>query len=111
MGLTFLVGMLGAGEPLLSAAAMRGNAELPLTGEIKTGVLAVQVDCRGGGTLEVTVVPVGLTFPSECVAGDVRSTYNEIRLHEARGAGSVRVTAPSGVRWALTVEQPVPGTR
>ncbi|MGW1819185.1 hypothetical protein ACWCQM_37215 [Streptomyces sp. NPDC002125] len=93
------------GQVLLSVASKRGNAELPLTREIGAGLLAVQVNCLGKGTLEVAIEPVGLTFPLECVNTEVSSTYNEIRLKRARSEGTIRVTAPSGVRWALTAEQ------
>ncbi|MFF9691264.1 hypothetical protein [Streptomyces sp. NPDC014623] len=93
------------GQVLLSVASRHGNAELPLTREIGAGLLAVQVNCLGEGTLEVAIEPVGLTFPLECVEREVSSTYNEIRLKRARSEGSIRVTAPSSVSWALTAEQ------
>ncbi|MFE7518588.1 hypothetical protein [Streptomyces halstedii] len=93
------------GQVLLSVASRKGNAELPLTKEIGIGSLAVQVNCQGEGTLHVTVKPVGLSFPLECVDEEVSSTYNEIRLKRARGEGSIQVTAPSTVLWALTAEQ------
>ncbi|WP_406410137.1 hypothetical protein OG923_16520 [Streptomyces halstedii] len=93
------------GQVLLSVASRKGNAELPLTKEIGIGSLAVQVNCQGEGTLHVTVKPVGLSFPLECVDEEVSSTYNEIRLKRARSEGSIQVTAPSAVLWALTVEQ------
>ncbi|MYQ52535.1 hypothetical protein GTW41_15040 [Streptomyces sp. SID4941] len=76
-----------------------------MTKEIGIGGLAVQVNCQGEGTLHVTVKPVGLSFPLECVDEEVSSTYNEIRLKRARSEGSIQVTAPSTVLWALTAEQ------
>ncbi|MFB7556131.1 hypothetical protein [Streptomyces brevispora] len=93
------------GQVLLSVASRKGNAELPLTKEIGIGSLAIQVNCQGKGTLHVTIKPVELSFPLECVKKEVSSTYNEIQLKRARREGSVQVTAPSTVRWALTVEQ------
>ncbi|SCD36790.1 hypothetical protein [Streptomyces sp. PpalLS-921] len=93
------------GQVLLSVASRKGNAELPLTKEIGIGSLAVQVNCQGEGTLHITVKPVGLSFPLECVDEEVSSTYNEIRLKRARSEGSIQVTAPSTVLWALTAEQ------
>ncbi|MFJ7945767.1 hypothetical protein ACIQ6K_19265 [Streptomyces sp. NPDC096354] len=92
-------------QVLLSVASRKGNAELPLTKEIGVGRLVIQVNCQGDGTIEVSVEPVGLSFPLECVVQEVSSTYNEIILKRARSEGSVRVEAPSGVRWALTAEQ------
>ncbi|GGT69800.1 hypothetical protein GCM10010207_80300 [Streptomyces atratus] len=87
-----------AGQPL-------GNAELPLTKEIGAGTLAIQINCQGKKILNVTVAPVGLSFPLNCVNEEVSSTYNEIHLKRARSEGTVQVSAPSTVRWALTVEQ------
>jgi hypothetical protein len=49
------------------------------------------------------VEPVGLSFPLECVDGEVSSTFNQLALKRARDHGTVSVTAPSQVRWALTV--------
>ncbi|MFC9759566.1 hypothetical protein [Streptomyces sp. NPDC056921] len=93
------------GQVLLSVASKHGNAELPLTKEIGAGMLAIQVNCQGKGTLNVTVDPVGLSFPLECVNEEVSSTYNEVHLKRARSKGTVQITAPSTVRWALTAEQ------
>ncbi|OKJ02790.1 hypothetical protein AMK18_10120 [Streptomyces sp. CB01249] len=69
------------------------------------GSVAIQVNCRGKGTVDVALKPVGLSFPLECVDGEVSSTYNEIQLKRARSEGSVQITAPSTVSWSLTVEQ------
>lgn len=93
------------GPVLLSVASKQGNAELPLTKEIGAGMLAIQVNCQGKGTLDVTVDPLGLSFPLNCVNEEVSSTYNEVHLKRARSEGTVRVSAPSTVRWALTAEQ------
>ncbi|WP_202540868.1 hypothetical protein [Streptomyces sp. SID2563] len=92
------------GDVLLSVAPRTGNAELPLAEEIGVGIVAMQVDCQGEGTIDVALKPVGLSFPLECVDGEVSSTYNEIQLKRARSEGSVQITAPSAVSWSLTVE-------
>ncbi|MEV0035345.1 hypothetical protein [Streptomyces sp. NPDC050804] len=96
---------LRGGEILLGAKSRRGNATLPLAKKIGDGRLGVQVNCRGKGTLSVSVEPVGPSFSFECVAQDVRGTHNEIDLKRPTAEGTVRVTAPSAVTWALTVEQ------
>ncbi|WP_406268543.1 hypothetical protein OHT93_14390 [Streptomyces sp. NBC_00191] len=93
------------GTVLLSAASRKGNAALPLKGRTGAGRLAIQVNCQGEGTMTVAVEPVGLSFPLKCVGYEVSSTYNEISLKRARNEGSVHITAPSTIRWALTVEQ------
>lgn len=96
---------VNGGKVLLSVASRHGNAEMPFKGGIGADSLAIQVNCQGKGTIKVFIEPVGISFPLECVAGEVSSTYNELRLERARAEGSVRVSAPSGVRWALMVEQ------
>jgi hypothetical protein len=93
------------GRAVARVANARGNREIDIPGGIKAGALSVSVNCQGQGTLTVSVKPVGLSFPLECVAGEVSSTYNELHLKTARGRGTVSVTAPSPVRWALTVGQ------
>lgn len=93
------------GDVLLSTASRKGNAELPLTKAIGVGSVAIQVNCQGNGTLNVTLKPVGLSFPLKCIDGEVSSTYNEIQLKRTRSEGSIQITAPSTVSWALTVEQ------
>ncbi|MEV0781947.1 hypothetical protein AB0I52_02930 [Streptomyces sp. NPDC050423] len=93
------------GKVLLSVASRHGNAELPLEAGTGSGPMAVQVNCQGKGTLKVVIEPLAVSFPLECAEGEVSSTYNELALKRAHAEGSVRVSAPSGIRWALTVEQ------
>ncbi|MBN0045007.1 hypothetical protein JS756_12980 [Streptomyces actuosus] len=76
---------------------------MEIRGGIKAGSLSVLVNCRGEGKLTVSVEPVGLSFPLECVDGEVSSTFNQLDLKSDRAHGTVRVTAPSRVRWAITV--------
>ncbi|NJP53139.1 hypothetical protein HCJ93_24490 [Streptomyces sp. SBST2-5] len=69
------------------------------------GALSVLVNCQGKGSVTISVKPINLTFALECVEGEVSSTYNELSLKQAREQASLSVTAPSTVRWALTVGQ------
>lgn len=78
---------------------------LPLAGGLKKGPLGLQVHCQGKGTLTITVEPTGLSFPLECVAQEISSTYNEVRLKRDRGEATIQINAPAAVRWALTAEQ------
>lgn len=96
---------VNGGKALLSVASRHGNAEMPFKDDIGADSLAIQVNCQGRGTIKVFIEPVGIYFPLECVAGEVSSAYNELRLKRDRAEGSVRVSAPSGVQWALTLEQ------
>ncbi|MEU6158417.1 hypothetical protein [Streptomyces sp. NPDC047130] len=50
------------------------------------------------------VEPVGLALPQRCVGHEVTETLHRFDL-SMPVEGSVRVEAPSGVRWALTVAQ------
>ncbi|MFE0175133.1 hypothetical protein ACFWZ2_22705 [Streptomyces sp. NPDC059002] len=95
---------LPEGKPLAEVAAAKGNQNIPLS-DIAKGPLSVLVNCQGNGTLKVTVQPMGMYFPLNCVDGEVSSTYNELGLKKARPKGTVTVTAPSSVRWSLTVGQ------
>ncbi|MFJ6574135.1 hypothetical protein ACIQNU_42770 [Streptomyces sp. NPDC091292] len=93
-----------SGKPLTEVASAKGNRVMEI-GEIQAQPLSVLVNCQGEGTLTVELEPVGLSFPLECVAEEVSSTYNEMRLKQPRKKGTVSVTAPSTVRWSLTVGQ------
>ncbi|MGW7275636.1 hypothetical protein ACWGH5_34560 [Streptomyces sp. NPDC054864] len=95
---------LPEGKALAEIAAAEGNQNVPL-GRVAAGPLSVLVNCQGKGTLKVTVQPMGMDFPLDCVDGEVSSTYNELGLKKPRPEGTVTVTAPSAVRWSLTVGQ------
>lgn len=95
---------LPEGEALAEVATAKGNQEVPLR-RIAKGPLSVLVNCQGKGTLKVTVKPMGMSFPLECVDGEVSSTYNELGLKKARPKGTVTVEAASTVRWSLTIGQ------
>lgn len=97
--------VLPDGKAVSKVANAHGNRELEIPGGIKAGALSILVNCQGQGTLTVSVKPVGLSFPLECVTGEVSSTYNQLDLKNSRENGIVTVTAPSRVRWALTVGQ------
>ncbi|WP_234535928.1 hypothetical protein [Streptomyces shenzhenensis] len=95
--------VLPEGEIVAQVANASGNREMEIRGGIKAGALSVLVNCQGQGKLTVSLEPVGLSFPLECVNGEVSSTFNQLDLKRDRGHGTVSVTAPSSVRWALTV--------
>lgn len=95
---------LPEGKALAEIAAAKGNQNVPL-GRVAAGPLSVLVNCQGKGTLKITVQPMGMNFPLDCVDGEVSSTYNELGLKKSRPEGTVTVTAPSAVRWSLTVGQ------
>lgn len=65
--------------------------------------LIVAVRCRGAGRMNVAVSAVSVSFPVRCRAGETRTFYNQVGLSGAEEPGSVRVTAPSGVHWSMTV--------
>lgn len=94
---------LPEGEVVAQAVNAVGNRAMDIRGGIKAGPLSVLVNCQGKGTLTVSVEPVGLRFPVECVEGEVSSVFNQLSLTRAHDHGTVGVTAPSRVRWALTV--------
>ncbi|MFF2848862.1 hypothetical protein ACFVT5_21410 [Streptomyces sp. NPDC058001] len=95
---------LVSGTPLTEVASAKGNRVMEI-GELQAQQLSVLVNCQGEATLTVELEPVGLSFPLECVTEEVSSIDNEMRLNQPRKKGTVSVTAPSTVRWSLTVGQ------
>ncbi|MGW7431305.1 hypothetical protein ACWGIN_17315 [Streptomyces sp. NPDC054861] len=93
------------GKALAAVANVQGNGELPLKGGVRKGPLGIIVSCQGKGTVKVTYAPSGLSFPLNCVEGQVHTTYNQIELKHERKSASVNVQAPSSVRWAMSVGQ------
>ncbi|MGA5125487.1 hypothetical protein ACPCAG_19600 [Streptomyces pseudogriseolus] len=65
--------------------------------------LIVAVRCRGAGTMNVAVSTVSVSFPVRCLAGETRTFYNQVGLSGAEKPGSVRVIAPPGVHWSMTI--------
>lgn len=90
-------------EVVAQAVNARGNRQLDVEGGLESGPLSILVNCRGKGRLTVLVEPAGLGFPLNCGPGEVSSTYDQLDLQAAHGRATVSVTAPSSVRWALTV--------
>ncbi|GAA3506625.1 hypothetical protein GCM10019016_137400 [Streptomyces prasinosporus] len=54
------------------------------------------------GTITVVVKTVNVTFPLECLAGETRTTSNQIGVSGAEKP-TVGVTAPSEVHWSMTI--------
>lgn len=96
---------LPGGAVLAQVANAQGNQQVAVEGPIEKGPLAIMVTCQGAGTITVTLDPAGVSFPLECGAESANTTYNQVELKEARKSSTVSVTAPSRVRWALTVGQ------
>ncbi|MEU9860946.1 hypothetical protein AB0D99_08725 [Streptomyces sp. NPDC047971] len=72
---------------------------------IDPGNLSVLVNCQGEGTLTVSLTPTGMSFPLECTAEKVLSTYNQLSLTTRREQAFIDVEAPFGVKWSLTLGQ------
>jgi len=99
-----------------SRGETKGNASFEFSHGNKGEALIVAVHCRGKGTMLVTVKSVDVSFPLECLAGEVSTTYNQVSVTGAERSGTVSVQAPTSVHWSMTVGrgQPVqnesPGT-
>ncbi|MFJ6833209.1 hypothetical protein [Streptomyces sp. NPDC091209] len=93
------------GGVVAKVANGHGNEEIDVPGGIGPGTLWIAVNCEGRGTLKVSAEPGGLSFPVACAAGKVSGVLNRLDLERGHrhAPGTVTVTAPSGVRWALTV--------
>ncbi|MEU3733919.1 hypothetical protein AB0E81_31680 [Streptomyces sp. NPDC033538] len=102
---------LSPASPHQPAAGRRAHAftgrraRAPLQRRIQLGgdPPHLAVSCRGTGTIEVSVPVLGTSFPLECGTAEPAVTYNQLAMSSAHKAGTVAVTAPSSVTWALTV--------
>lgn len=75
-------------------------------GKAKKGdgeALAISVSCEGKGRIEVVLRPMDASFPMDCLEGEVTRIHNRFAVDGADRAGTVSVTAASGVRWSLSV--------
>lgn len=91
----------------------RGAGTLEFGEGEKGDALIIAVRCQGKGEIEVSVKPVNVGFPLECVDGEASTatststststTYNQIDVAGAERKGTVSVLAPSSVRWSMTI--------
>ncbi|MFI8952603.1 hypothetical protein ACIGO6_39800 [Streptomyces sp. NPDC053750] len=81
----------------------RGNASFSYNAGTTRKALIVAVSCQGTGTIKVGVPVLGTSFPLECSTEEPAVTYNQLVMNAAHKAGTVTVTAPSTVTWAVTV--------
>ncbi|TQE26977.1 hypothetical protein Sipo8835_28400 [Streptomyces ipomoeae] len=65
--------------------------------------MIVAVRCQGKGTINVSVRSTDVTFPLECLDGEVSTTYNQVGVPGVERKGAVSVEAPSTVQWSMTV--------
>ncbi|MFJ4205762.1 hypothetical protein ACIP2Y_39865 [Streptomyces sviceus] len=83
--------------------AISGNASMEFRAGKKGQALIVAVRCQGGGKMKVEVPSVHVSFPLDCVANEASTTYNQVMVTGVERSGTVSVTAPTAVRWSLTV--------
>lgn len=81
----------------------RGNASFSYDTGPRGKALIVAVSCRGTGTVKVSLPVLGTDFPLACSTAEPAVTYNQLVMNAAHKAGTVAVTAPSTVTWALTI--------
>lgn len=81
----------------------RGNAAFRYAAGARGEALTVAVSCQGDGTLRIRIPVLGAAFPVECGTGESDATGAGFDLPAAHRAGTVHVTAPPGVTWAVAV--------
>ncbi|WP_235457848.1 hypothetical protein [Streptomyces olivochromogenes] len=86
----------------------RGNASVAFGQGRKGDALIIAVRCQGAGKIKVAVRSVHVSFPLNCLAGEVSTTYNQVAIGGADRSGVVSVEAPSAVRWSLTIGRGAP---
>lgn len=97
---------LGTGERLVARQkSTSGNASIAFGKGKKGEALGIAVQCRGEGRIEVAVRSAHVSFPLDCLADEVSSTYNVMAVTGSNRAGVVSVEAPTGVRWSLAVDR------
>ncbi|WP_316748296.1 hypothetical protein [Streptomyces herbicida] len=85
-----------------------GNASIEFRKGKKGDALIVAVRCQGAGKIKVAVRSVHVSFPLECLAGEVSTTYNQVAIGGVDRSGVVSVEAPSAVRWSMTIGRGAP---
>ncbi|UXY28078.1 hypothetical protein [Streptomyces sp. HUAS TT20] len=80
-----------------------GNASISFDKGKKGDALIVALRCQDKGTIKVAVQSVHVSFPLDCLANKVSTTYNQVAVSGVDRSGVVAVEAPSSVRWSLTV--------
>ncbi|MEU1553926.1 hypothetical protein [Streptomyces scabiei] len=94
-----------ADRVVLRRDGTRGSASMEF-GRAEKGdgkALSVGAQCEGDGEIEVSLRPLGASFTVTCRDGEVSGEYNQFAVSDADRAGTVSVTAPSTVRWSLSV--------
>jgi hypothetical protein len=81
----------------------RGSSTFEFSAGEKGDALIVAVRCQGTGEIKVSVKPVNVGFPLECVDGEASTTYNQVGVAGVEKKGIVSVLAPSSVRWSMTI--------
>ncbi len=85
----------------------RGSGTFEFGEGEKGDALIIAVRCRGKGEIKVSVKPVNVGFPLECVDGEASTTtsttYNRIGVAGVEKKGTVSVLAPSSVWWSMTI--------
>jgi hypothetical protein len=95
---------LDSGETLAGRQNVTsGSASIAFSKGKKSDALIVAVSCQGTGKIKVAVQSVHVSFPLDCVANEVNTTYNEVAVTGVDRSGVVSVEAPSGVRWSMTI--------
>ncbi|MFF5012115.1 hypothetical protein [Streptomyces sp. NPDC001165] len=88
--------------------ATTGNASISFGKGRKGDALIVAVSCQGTGRIKVAVRPVRASFPLECRADQVSTTYNQLAVSGVDRSGVASVEAPSSVRWSMTIGRGAP---
>jgi hypothetical protein len=88
--------------------ATSGAANVAFAKGKKGDALVVALRCQGQGKVNVSVPSVHVSFPLECLADEISTTYNQVAVTGVERSGSVSVHAPSSVRWSMTIGRGAP---
>jgi hypothetical protein len=94
----------GTGETLAGRyGPARGGAHFAYDAGPRGKALVVAVSCRGTGKVSVDLPALDVSVSQPCSPHETAVTHNEFALAAVGRPGTVSVTAPSTVEWAVTV--------
>ncbi|MFH8468322.1 hypothetical protein [Streptomyces sp. NPDC017991] len=83
--------------------ATRGGGTFEFSAGKKGDAPIVAVRCQDEGEIKVSVKPVNVGFPLNCVDGEASTTYNQVGAEGVEKKGTVSLLDPSSVHWSMTV--------
>ncbi|WP_210634727.1 hypothetical protein [Streptomyces sp. GESEQ-13] len=95
-------------DPAGTYGPARGSAVFGYAAGGRDLPVSVSFECQGTGTLQVRIPVLRAAFPVECDRNELVAKGGDFAVSTSHLAGTVQVTAPSGVIWAGSVARAEP---